>query len=402
MIDCHREPDKNPRPSVYHISRLGPILFITLIFFLTFIARVLISPLMPKIEAELGLRHAQAGALFLWMAMGYFIALACSGIISARICHRRTIIISACGVGLALLAIAASSGIWQLRGAVIVLGLAAGIYLPSGITTLTDMVEPHQWGKAIALHEMAPNLGFVLAPLIAEILLLYFPWRGVPAAVGVFAIGIGGLFAVFGKGGNFPGKPPGIAAFRVLFATREFWIMVILFGLAISSTMGIYTMLPLYLVNEIDMPRNTANTLIGISRLFGIGSALISGWAADRFGARRTIKLMLGATGLATILLGAASSAWFAVGCVFLQAILGTCYFPAGFSVLSAIAPPDYRNVAVSLTIPFAFVFGGGVSPAIIGASGDFGNFGAGIMIIGALITLGAILPAFLRPAENE
>ncbi|MGM0453845.1 MAG: MFS transporter [Thermodesulfobacteriota bacterium] len=392
---------KNAKASVYHPSQLGPILFISLIFFLTFIARVLISPLMPKIEAELGLRHAQAGALFLWLSVGYFIALATSGIISARIGHRRTIVLAACGVGGALIAIALSDGLWQLRGAVFLLGIAAGIYLPSGITTLTDMVNPGQWGKAIALHEMAPNLGFVCAPLIAEMLLIYFPWRGVPAAVGVFAFVIGLLFALFGKGGNFLGKPPGMAAFRVLFSTREFWIMVLLFGLAISSTMGIYTMLPLFLTNEIGIARNTANTLIGISRLFGIGSALISGWAADRFGPRRTIRFMLGATGLATILLGAASSAWFAVGCVFVQAVLGTCYFPAGFSVLSAIAPPEYRNVTVSLTIPFAFVFGGGITPALIGASGDFGNFGTGIMIIGALIATGALLPTFLRPNED-
>ena len=32
--------------------------------------------------------------------------------------------------------------------------------------------------------------------------------------------------------------------------TPAFWIMLMLFGLGVSSTVGIYAMLPLYLVSE--------------------------------------------------------------------------------------------------------------------------------------------------------
>ncbi|MCF8036812.1 MAG: MFS transporter [Desulfobacteraceae bacterium] len=399
-MEKHRHEQSAP-PPFYRLDPLVPILFVTLIFFLTFIARVMFSPLMPSIESELGLRHAQAGSLFLVMSVGYFIALSSSGFISARIRHRRTIVLSACGAGAALLLIALSSELWQIRGAIFLLGMAAGIYLPSGITTLTSMVDSRNWGKAVSIHELAPNLAFVAAPVIAEIFLIHFAWRTMPAAVGIISILIGLLFAVLAKGGDFPGKPPGGEAIRALASNRAFWIMVLLFALAISSTMGVYTMLPLYLVKEVELPRSFANSLVGFSRVPGLGMALIAGWAADRFGPRRTISVMLGMTGFTTILLGVCHQPALATGLVILQATLSTGYFPAGFTVLSAIAPPAHRNVAVSLTIPIAFVYGGGIAPTIIGAAGDAGSFAAGIMAVGLLICMGAVMPVFLKKAEK-
>ncbi len=395
-MDDKRINDSHP-PPFYRWDPLLPILFVTLIFFLTFIARVMFSPLMPRIEAEMNIGHGQAGSLFLIMSLGYFIALTCSGFISARIYHRRTIVVSACGAGIGLMLTAFSHELWQLHLSVFLLGIAAGVYLPSGITTLTSMTDPRNWGKAVSIHEIAPNLAFVAAPVIAEIFLIHFTWRSMPAAIGTIAILLGVLFAFFGKGGDFPGNPPNVSAVRSLAANRSFWIMVLLFGLAISSTMGIYTMLPLYLVKEIEIQRNFANSLVAFSRLPGLGMALMAGWAADRFGPRRTIALMLGLTGITTILLGACSHPVLATGLVILQAALSTGYFPAGFAVLSAIAPPDLRNVAVSLTIPIAFVYGGGIVPTIIGMTGDAGSFAAGIMLIGGFICLGSLLPGFLK-----
>ena len=225
-------PDPSTPPPFFRLDPVVPILFVTLIFFLTFLARVMASPLMPRIESELGFRHAQAGALFLVMSLGYFIALMSSGFISARICHRRTIVLSVSGVGAALLLMAVSRNLWHLRISVFAMGMAAGIYLPSGITTLTSMVDPRNWGKAISIHEIAPNLAFVAAPAIAEIFLLYAGWRTMPGTIGVICIPAGVLFALYGKGGDFPGEPPGADAFRNLITNRQFWIMVLLFGLA--------------------------------------------------------------------------------------------------------------------------------------------------------------------------
>jgi len=383
--------------SFYSFSRLGPILFLTLLFFLTFIARVVLSPLMPAIESELQISHGPAGTIFFFLSVGYFIALLGSGFVSARITHKNTIGLSATIVGVALLSIAASKGLWGMRAAVFFLGMAAGLYLPSGITTLTDMVSSRDWGKAVAIHELAPNLGFVAAPLIAELLMIWFSWRVVPAVMGLTAIFIALVFIRSSEKGQFCGKPPGWDAIGQVLSRKSFWIMVMLFSLAISSTMGIYTMLPLYLTEDIGISRPLANTLIAFSRAGGMATALISGWATDRFGPRRTIMSALALTGTATILLGAVSSMVMAASLVFLQAILATIYFPAGFTALSSLFPAGIRNVAISFTIPSAFVFGSGIVPSMIGFTGDLGAFSSGFAGIGALILAGSLLPLYLK-----
>ena len=62
---------------------VGPLLILTSIFFINFISRIIPAPLMPKIEADLGISHAQAGSFFLLISIGYFVALIGSGFFSA-------------------------------------------------------------------------------------------------------------------------------------------------------------------------------------------------------------------------------------------------------------------------------------------------------------------------------
>jgi NNP family nitrate/nitrite transporter-like MFS transporter len=376
-------------------SQLGPLLFLTSIFCLNFIARIVMAPLIPPIEADLGVTHGEAGSLFLLISLGYFITLLGSGFVSSRLMHRGTIIFSATTVGLALIGISLCNSVGTIRLALLLLGMAAGLYLPSGIATLTTLISAKHWGKAIAVHELAPNIGFVTAPLICEGLLSWFSWRAVLTLLGGTSILVGIAFAGFGKGGGFSGEAPGFASFKTLFAESSFWIMIILFSLGISGTMGIYTMLPLYLVAERGIDRHWANTLIALSRISGLGMSFAAGWINDRWGPRRTLCGVFLLSGTATVLMGALRDFWIIV-MVFLQPAIAACFFPPAFAALSAIGPPSVRNVAVSLTVPVAFIVGGGVIPTGIGMMGDAGSFASGIGIVGGLILMGFILSYYL------
>jgi NNP family nitrate/nitrite transporter-like MFS transporter len=376
------------------------LLFLTGIFFLNFLARIALGPLMPTIERELNIGHGEAGSLFFVISVGYFAGLLGSGFVSSRFTHRRTIILSSVAVGGALLAVSLSPTIWWIRSALIMVGLSAGLYLPSGIATLTDMMSSRDWGKALAVHELAPNLGFVAAPLLAEGLMIWFSWRGVVASLGGAALIAGGLFTRFGRGGAFPGETPSPKSLRVLLALPSFWIMVVLFSIAIGATLGIYTMLPLYLVTEQGLKRSLANTLVAFSRVAGLGVALIAGWATDRLGPRRALGGVFLAAGMATILLSMAHG-WWIIPALFSQPVLAGCFFPAGFAALSKIGPPQVRNVSVSLTIPLAFLLGGGAIPAGIGAMGEEGFFSVGIMLVGLLLMGCIVLLKYLRFHED-
>ncbi len=366
------------------------------LFFFGISSRILFSPLMPVIEADLNISHADAGALFLLLSVGYFASLLSSGYVAARLSHRSTIIVSTVGVGLVLIGTSFTQSIWPLRLCMVILGAASGLYLPSAIAALTSIIRPQNWGKAIAVHELAPSLAFIAVPLAAELILGGFTWQAVPVVFGATALLLGLFYGRFGRGGRFVGRPPGVESMKVFLSDPNFWIMAFLFGLGISGTLGLYTMLPLYLVSDYGMIRSDANMLLSLSRISGLFMALVGGWASDRFGAFKTMVVVFIVSGIATVGIGFAPGRW-ELAAVFIQPLAAVCFFPAGFAALSAIAPPDSRNIAVSLAMPFGFLIGGGVVPSLIGFFGDAGSFPHGIALVGVLIGSGVFWAGLLQ-----
>ena len=72
----------------------GTVSVVTLLFFFTFVSRFVFSPLFPAISKDLGLKSGQAGSLFLLGALGMLAGSFAAGLISSRLKHRGTIIMS--------------------------------------------------------------------------------------------------------------------------------------------------------------------------------------------------------------------------------------------------------------------------------------------------------------------
>ena len=375
-------------------SQLVLLGLLTGIFLLNFLSRVVLAPLLPVIEKELSLGHTAAGAFFTMIALGYSTGIFGSGFVSARITHRRTIALAAVACGCAFFLIAASHTLWMIRLGLFLIGVSTGLYLPSGITTITSSIQSAHWGKAIAVHELAPSLAYIAAPLLVEALLIFFPWQAILALIGGASLLLGLTFLRLGPGGDFTGEAPTLGNIRLLTGRPSFWIMTILFCLAIASSIGIYSMMPLYLVAERGIDRSTANTLLGLSRIPMIAIALFSGWISDRIGPKPTIAAVILFNGLAAILLGALPGRW-VVLMVFLQPMLTVCFFPAGFTVLSQIVAPRARNLSVSLTIFIAYLTGAGLIPTLLGIFGDAGMFGISFILVGCITLL--CLPLITR-----
>lgn len=374
----------------------GPLFFLTAIFLLNFISRVILSPLLPTIEKELAISHGQAGFFFFLISAGYLSGLLGSGFLSSRTNHRQTILLSGTGVGLALFLLSGSSSLWVMRFGLYALGLAAGLYMPSAIATITALVDQRHWGKAIAIHELAPNLAFFAGPFVAELFLTRSTWRTALAVLGFLSVLITLAYYRYGRGGRFAGESPASNAFGVLVRSSAFWIMLILFGMGVSSTVGIYAMLPLYLVSERQVDASWANTVTALSRSYGPIFGVLGGWVSDRLGPKRTMVVSLIVTGLLTLLLGLVADNWMSAA-VIIQPALAVWFFPAGFAALAVLAPPQARNLAVGFTIPFGYLIGAGAIPTFIGVMGDAQLFAAGFIITGILITAGGVVALSLK-----
>src|SRR5512139_1401922 len=165
-----------------------PIVLLTGVFYLNFTSRILLAPLLPVMEQDLGLGHGEAGSLFLYIACGYGAGLAASGFVSSRLTHRLTILMSLFMAGGAFVIISRLDSIGGMRIGLVVIGLIAALYIPSAIATITDLARQEHWGRALAIHELGPNLGFITVPWLAEGLLQFFTWRGALAVVGAASV----------------------------------------------------------------------------------------------------------------------------------------------------------------------------------------------------------------------
>lgn len=377
-------------------DNFGKISAIAGLFFITFLGQFVFAPLLPTIEAEIGITHAQAGSLFLMMTIGGFISQVLSGHLSSRVNHRGSLVISKLLVGLPLLWLLVDTSLLSLRLVTFIVGMGVGLHVPSAVATITAMVDRKDWGKALGVHESAPPLGMAIVPFLVVILLNYLDWRTI---IGILAIVIlipPVFFYRFCDCGGFPGDPPARQLLIELLRQPSFWVMVALFSFFFAGNVGLYTMYPLFLTQEAGMSFDQANSLVGLSRLTGLLTVFLSGLLMDRIGEKKHIVLVMLTTGLATILIGAMSGVTLSV-MIFVQATLVNCFPTAGFAALSRTVQPNLRNVITSLATPIALIMGGGLVPTLLGYSGEVLSFRTGIIVMGCVIIISPILVLPLR-----
>jgi MFS family permease len=376
------------------------ILFLASIFFLSYNGRSVTGPLLPSLELDLGLNHTESGGLFIYLFLGFVVSLLGSTFVASLIGHRRTIILSAVGAGLALMAVAGSRSMWALCIGLIVTGLASGLYIPSGIPALTTLAKPAHWGRAIGIHDMAPNLSIVSAPALAGILLRWTSWRGVYLVFGIIAVLVGLAFARFGPPVPGRGQAPNPITLKSLLGKSQLWMIFVLFSVGAAGLIGVYNMLPLYLTTVHSFKPSSANFIVALSRIPGIGMALIAGWLTDRMGPRKAISVSLACSGVLAVLIGIESGKLLMV-VIFLQAAAAACFFPAALAAVSILFPSGLRGLAIAMAAVFSNLVGSGLIPALTGLLADYGMFRTGLVLNGVVVLAGLPALLFLNVERN-
>lgn len=376
------------------------VVLMGMVFFAIF-PRLVFSPLLVSIADDLGLSYGEASGFFLYASIGFVGALLFSGHLSRRITHRWTIVAAVGISGAALLAASFAASKLALNIALVVAGVGSGLYPGSGIATLSTMVHDRHRGTALAVHESGPNLAFVLAPVVVSLLLPVTDWRGVLRVVAFASLSASAAFAVFGQGGSDRGEPPHFEKLRVFLQDRTFWVLVLYFVLAASCAMGVFSVLPTFLIVDHGLDQEFVNRLVGLSRVSGFLAILVAGTLSDRLGIRVVIGAIFVITGTATLLLGLLDGTALTVA-VFVQPMVVTSFFPAALAALAAIGPPSSRNLGVSLAIPLANLIGAGVVPPLLGSAGEAGNFSLGFILLGALVLASLAFLPLLQPARRQ
>lgn len=299
-----------------------------------------------------------------------------------------------------MLAVSRSASVSRLYAGLLVIGFSAGFYLPSGVTLLTQIVNKELWGKAMAFHQLAPNLALITAPLLVESLLKLGGWRDIFCILGISSILSGVSFQLFTRGGGQKGEPPNPKAIQKVLGNPSFWILAAVFSLSNGASLGVYSMLPLFLVNEKGMARELANTIIGFSRVSAAVFLFFSGLIIDQIGHKRAMVLFFAITGILTLMLGVLNGRFITPTLIIFQATSAACFTPAGLAAVSLISPRHLRSLAVSLLGLIAFFFGGGLIPSSIGHLADAFSFSLGFSLTGMLVLI--IVPLLFYVTLNS
>jgi len=370
---------------------LTAILLLTAVFFMTHLARMVLSPVLPALVKELGLSRSGAGSLFIFTTAGFFGALISSGFIVARITHRTAVVLAAWTAGAALMVIGLSRGLGGVKLGLVGVGLAAGLYLPSGIATVTSLSHPRHWGKTLAIHELAPNWAYIVAPAAVGFFEAWLTWRGTLVWLGGAALAVGLAFALLGRGGRFKGQAPRPAHFAEIVKEPAWWMMTWLFILGVGASEGVFALLPLYLTGQAGLEAKTANLLVSLSRFSALGMIFLAGWASDRYGRRLSLGVILALAGVSTLALSQAAGGFLLV-MVFVQPAASACFFPVAFAALSEVGVAEQRNLVVALTVAVSVVLGGGLIPAGMGYLGEIYSLSLGLACLGFLVLSGLVL----------
>ena len=372
-------------------------LFLMLVWFLWFMnvaMRTILSPILPILEDEFGVLHAQSASIFTFIAFGYGASVSISGITSSRFGCKKGVLFSFFIATIVYFIFPTVKHFYLFYPLGFLLGIAAGMYLPSVIPMITEYYEERLWGKAISIHESAASLAIFSAPFIALFILSLFPWRAIFIVFGIVFIICMIIFHVTTEEVKVAeGKK---SYLRGLMKSGDLWLMTIIWIFAAGGNLGLYFILPLYLVKELGLDVGVANTIFGVSRLGGVIVGISAGFFVDRFSLKKTMFILVVLSGLFAMCLAVRQMAWMKLF-LLLQSSINIGYFPVALVSIQRMFDREERGPATGFIITLGVVCGVGITPYLLGLSGDHLSFRFGIFVLGALTVLASGLVWFLK-----
>jgi len=376
---------------------LSFLLFLWFIWFVNFTIRIVFAPILPLVEDEFMVNHAQASSIFIFLSAGYGVAVIVSGLFSGKFGYKKSIILSLLLLGLVAFLIPLVHKFYLIYLFAFVLGFSVGFYLPSAIPLITEYYSEKDWGKAIAIHDTGASSAIFATPFVALFLLQFFPWRGIFVVFGCIYIACSIIFCFVSTEVKIDNPPK--AVFNDLIKIRSLWLMAIIWVFGAGANLGIYSIVPLYLTKELQLNIGFANIILGVSRLGSVAVAIACGFLIDRFNLKKIMFLVMIITGVFTVIMGLVSVRYIGI-VLFLQAFFVTAFFPVGLVAIAKTFNREMRSLATGIILALAIAFGGGIIPYLLGVSGDLYSFRLGITILGIFVGLSSTLIFHLKELE--
>jgi MFS family permease len=288
-----------------------------------------------------------------------------SGFLADRIGSRRVLTMCSFGMAAACVGVALSRNVYTLGATLGLLGLAAALYHPAGLSLIARRVGSVE--KAMSYHGIFGTLGLALGPVVAGAITAGAGWRWSYVAFAVALAGMGAAFAgLAGRGGSSgarrPAAAPSLPQKTLLGGLLLFYVIAVMNGFIFH---GATTFLPTRLASVKNL--FFGNVMTTAALLLGIAGQYVGGLLASRWRYELVLAGSFLFSGAALLLLGTFQGAF-----LFAPALAyGFAHFstqPVTNTLVSRLTSSRRQGIAFGVNFFLAFGLGSS-APASWGTS---------------------------------
>ncbi|AUX09879.1 major facilitator superfamily MFS_1 [Halalkaliarchaeum desulfuricum] len=381
------------------------LIVISVGWFLSLGTRLIYPVLIPEIALEFGIDYTSAGITLSVLWLGYALMSLPGGVLADRLGERwvltGSLLVGILGIGLVVTAPA--FGIFVVAS--FILGSGLGFFGTTGTTILADVYDDGAT-TAIGLSQVVGNVGTILLPVIAGLLVAVAGWRlGLAYVLPIFVIVVVGIWVIVPRrtspqaGSDDQSWRRTVARIGRTFIDRTLVLIIVAMSSLAFVYQGLSGFLPAYLIDVKALDHTLASLLFGLMFVGMMIGMIASGPVSDHIGERNAMigfSIMSMPPVLALPYVENLGVIIFLVVCA---GLMGG-FFPVSMTYVIRFIPDDIQG-SVFGVVRTLFNGIGVLGPPTVGVLADAGFFDMGILVLGGIgiLAVGAslLLPQISR-----
>ena len=355
----------------------------------------LIYVLLPVWQAEFALSIGATGLLKTLFSGAMALLQTPASMLAERIGARALLALGTLVTASAFLLMGFAGGAVSLGLCLLLAGVGSSVQHPLGSALTARAFEGARLRSAIGVYNFAGDIGKVIFPVAAALLLTVVTWRESSMALGLVGVGVAALLPLLLRDVD-AAPPPAARAEGAVPSSRGFFMLTAVGVVDSATRMGTLTLMP-FLLTQRGADVSTVGLALALTFVGGAAGKFATGFLAERAGVLRTIVLTEIATALAVAALVPSS----VLGMLILAPALGLALNGTSSALYGSVpdlVAPERRARAFGLYYTFT-IGAGAAAPLLYGSLGDLIGVAPALLVAAALVLLTLPLTALLRRA---